>query len=80
MKKLDEKQIDDLATLIDLVTSLLKGALHLGDNNSKLSLAFSFLERLKKDLKSGVLFLEDMSKDSKGEKSVREKKKGSKAS
>lgn len=79
MKKLDKKQIDDLATLIDLVTSLLKGALHLGDNNSKVSLAFSFLERFKKDIKDGVLSIEDFKETSKGEKSVREKKKGSKA-
>ena len=83
MKKLDEKQIEDLIVLMDLVTSLLKGALHLGENNSKLSLAFTFLERLKKDLKGGKLSLEELPERSvtekvstKGEKRAREEKKG----
>ena len=77
MKKLDDKQIEDLTSLIELVESLLKGGLHLGENNGRLTLGLGFLERLKKDLKSGVLFLEDLPKVSqKGERRDREEKKG----
>ena len=75
MKRLEKKQIEDLTALVELVEALLKGALHIGENSGKLQLGFGFLERLKKDLKSGKLFLEDLPKVSKkGELNGEEKK------
>jgi len=65
VKRLEKKQIEDLTALVELVEALLKGALHIGENSGKLQLGFGFLERLKKDLKSGKLFLEDLPKVSK---------------
>tara|TARA_R100000656_G_scaffold124922_1_gene104375 strand:- start:2648 stop:2860 length:213 start_codon:yes stop_codon:yes gene_type:complete len=62
MKELDAKQKDDLVGLVEMVTTVLQKALHLGENQGALGLAYGFLERLKKDIISGKLTIEELPK------------------
>ena len=65
MTALDAKQKEDLIGLVDMVTSVLQKALHLGENHNALGFSYGFLERLKKDIESGKLSLEELPKVSK---------------
>ena len=65
MKELDAKQKDDLVKLVEMVVSVLQKGLHLGENHQALGLSYGFLERLKKDIISGKIYLEELPKVSK---------------
>ena len=62
MKELDAKQKDDLVKLVEVVVSVLQKGLHLGENHQALGLSYGFLERLKKDIESGKMYIEELPK------------------
>jgi len=62
MKELDAKQKEDLVGLVEMVVTVLQKGLHLGENHQGLGLAYGFLERLKKDIISGKLTIEELPK------------------
>ena len=65
MTALNATQKEDLIGLVDMVTSVLQKALHLGENHGALGLSYGFLDRLKKVIESGKLTIEALPKVSK---------------
>jgi hypothetical protein len=65
MSKEDKKSLEEL---IELVLSLLDKGLHLGENNKSLLVGIQFLDRLKRDVKDGLVSIRK--RDEKSEKSA----------
>ena len=65
MTALNAKQKEALIGLVDMVTSVLQKGLHLGENHGALGLSYGFLDRLKKDIESGKISIEELPKVSK---------------
>lgn len=68
---MQKEEKENLIKLVELTREVIEKGLHIGENSQGLQLALGFLERLKKDVESGVL---EVKRDGKKES----KKKGSK--